>query len=136
MPKATPAESAKYADYSVSVHEADRKRSVGTAQDGNSPILIYMTAYRIPSLKQFEVFIRCDASPEERRTAVSWAASLPTGGWCEISALWYRTKRRGRNAWWQSVGRSVEDPLIELDVEEFRDNDVDMELRSWLGATA
>lgn len=136
MYKATPAEIAKYADHSVSVHESKRRRSVGTAQSDKSPILIYMTGYRIPSLKQFEVFVRSDATPEQRRTAVSWAASLPSGGWCEMSPLWYRTKRRGHVAWWQSVGRSIEDPLIELEVEDFRDNDVDMELQALLGASA
>lgn len=133
--KATAADVKKYADYNVVIKESERPCSIGEADGG--PIRIYLTAYRVPSRKLFEVFIRSNATPNERQDGVMWASRLPSGSWAEVDPFkWFRCKRAGAVAFWQSIGRRVADPLLELEVEEFKDGDVDFELSALIGARA
>jgi hypothetical protein len=133
MPEPTEAQAQKYADYSVEIHESNHPCSIGESDGG--PIRIYMRAYRVASKKRFEVFIRKGASLRERRNAVEWGSQLPSGSWAAISAeKWFRCTRAGSAAYWQSVGTPVADPLLELEIEEFRDTDLDFELEHMAGA--
>ena len=130
----TPIEAAKYADYLVSFHESKRPCSVGTAVEDGRPILIYVTAFRIDSEKTFEVFIRSNASASQRNDAIVWGANLPRGGWAKPPLAWWRTKRHGKPARWQSLGHLVADPLLELEVELACDVDFDLEMQTLSGA--
>ncbi|MGV3714340.1 hypothetical protein [Pseudolysinimonas sp.] len=129
----TPEQARKYRDYKVVFRESKRVKTVGESDTG--PILIYVTAYRIPSSKTFEVFIRSNATADERTEAIHWGSALPSGQWACNPLNWYRTKREGRVAWYQSIGRPIADPLIELEIEIFRDTDLDLELVNLSGAS-
>ncbi|MFZ4894654.1 hypothetical protein ACL9RL_09405 [Plantibacter sp. Mn2098] len=73
---------------------------------------------RIPSRKQFIVYVLQGASAADRRTAEKLAPMLARGWWAYVPDGWFRWRNPdGAYRYWQLRGELLDDPLMQLELE-------------------
>lgn len=108
------AERRKFAGYSVDVREGG---TVFCRVLDGKVYRLFWAVRRIPSQRQFVVFIRSGATEDEKALARDWGSLLPAGEWARHAEEFTRVRRKdGTYHWHQARGIAVDDSLIDLEL--------------------
>lgn len=108
----------KYADYGTEIRE-DHGNCIIEPDSNGALVKYHYRISRIPSQKLFILRHCKDSTPEDREKAERSLAAMPEGHWADFpSDRWFkRRSTRGFFFWTAYIGRYLDDPLIDLELE-------------------
>ncbi len=112
-------ESGKYGHYSLVVNTDHGRVLVEQDEDTGRWVRYHCRIFRVPSRREFALRHCVDATEHDRRQAEKALMSMPSGGWARFGDRWLRRRSSHGNyyVWSVFVGRYIDDPLVQLELE-------------------
>ncbi|WP_100811940.1 MULTISPECIES: hypothetical protein [unclassified Microbacterium] len=116
----------KYRDYTTRIARDATTAAHYVTVDGAAARLHYFI-YRVPSRKEFVLRHMAGSTPAERESAERVLALMPDGRWARYRPkCWFKYRTpAGHYCWRVSLGRFLDDPVVQLELEMMIDRYAD-----------